>query len=116
MHRTIGALALGGLMGLSLPALAQQTQAEARGALESFVGLQGSGKITEALEKLSADVMVYDEGLDGQPVRLDGKEAVRQYLQNRGTQLPLSKSQLENVAVRSTADSAWIVATWTHTV
>lgn len=116
MPKTIGALALAWLICVSCPASAQQNQPEARAALDSFVSLQGSGKVAEALEKLSADVVVYDEGLDGQPVRLEGKEQVRAYLQNRGAQLPLSKSLLENVTVRSTSDSAWIVAAWTHTV
>ena len=49
MRRNLGALALAWLTCLSLPVSAQQNQPEARAVLDSFVTLQGSGKVAEAL-------------------------------------------------------------------
>jgi ketosteroid isomerase-like protein len=84
--------------------------------LERFVGAPGPEGLAAAAALLASDVLVYDEGLDGQPVRLRGKDSVRRFLEARAAALEAARSSLSDVVVRTTLDSAWIAATLSHEV
>jgi ketosteroid isomerase-like protein len=94
-------------------ASAAEAQSEATALLERFVAAHSS-RLDEALALLADDALVYDESLEGQPVRLEGKEALRKHLEARLQALPMSNSQLGDLRVRTAQDSAWVGATWNH--
>lgn len=100
----------------AVPAGAEPPAEEARVALERFVAIDVSAQLEGAMAALSDDAFVFDEGLDGQPVRLSGKPAIQKYLQSRSQALALAKSRLNDLLVRADADSAWISATWDHEI
>lgn len=93
-----------------------QTQFEARSAIDHFVTVASPKSIPAMLEMLTDDIYAFDQGQDGLPIRLEGKEAIRHYLEQVARSVDMYEGTLTDVHVSATGDSAWIAATWNQKI
>jgi ketosteroid isomerase-like protein len=93
-----------------------ESQFEARQAIDKFIAAASPKSIPALLETVTDDVYAFDQGLDGKPIRLDGKDAVRRYLEQVARSVDGYEATLSDVHVSATGEAAWIAATWNQKI